>query len=261
MYKYMTNDIEKLIDEYNKEMSEILPIPEYVNPKNNDSIRILAISSSKMVGFKAEIANILDVNVGNEILFILDENGRINVRKSADKLMLESNEKFISASKISASKIREGKTDLIFRVPKDIPRILKIEDKERLVWILDDENNILIKNTTLSDNCIIKGEILDISAIGNNTMGIPEIVRDLLLAEAGDVIVFTFENNNIIVKSFSDNENLSNIAMSTISCNLRAYFNKTLERFTNPKNGHILWILDNNGEIILRNTILPNSCI
>ena len=139
----MTNDIENLIDEYNKELSEILPIPEYVNPKNNGSIRILAISSSKMVGFKAEIANILDVNAGNEILFILDENGRINVRKSADKLMPRPNEKFISASKISASKIHEGKADLIFRISTDIPRILKIEDKERLVWILDDKNNII----------------------------------------------------------------------------------------------------------------------
>ena len=257
----MTNDIETLIGEYNKEMSEILPIPEHVNPKNNDSIRILAISSSKIVGFKAEIANILDVNVGDELLYILDDNGRINVRKSTDKLMLGPNEKFISLSKISASKIYEEKADLIFRIPRDISKILKIKDKGRLVWILDDKNNILIKNTTVSDNCTIKGEILDISALSHNTIGIPEIVRDLLLTEAGDVIAFIINNNNIVVKPFTDIENLSSIAMSTISRSLRANFNKTLEGFTNPKDGHLLWILDNNGEIILRNTILPNSCI
>ena len=259
----MTNDIgiEMLIEEYNKMMDEIFPVPEYVNSKNNDSIRVLALSSSKIVGFKDEIANILAANVGDDLLFILDANGWINVRKSTDKLMLEPNEKFISVSKISASKIYEGKAYLIFRIPKDITKILNIKEKERIVWMLDNKNNVIIKDTLLSDNCIIKGEILDISAFSYQSMGIPEIVRDLLFSEAGDVIVFAIKNDNVIVKSFADIENLKRIAISTISISMRASFNKTLKSFTNSKDGHLLWILDMDGDIILRNTILPNTCI
>jgi bifunctional DNA-binding transcriptional regulator/antitoxin component of YhaV-PrlF toxin-antitoxin module len=262
----MTNDIEILIDEYNKEISETLPIPEHVHSKDSELIRVLTISSSKMASLKTEIANILDVNVGDEILYILDKNGMVNVRKSKDKLMPGPNEKFISVGKISATKIAatkfyEGKAALVLTIPRDIHRILKVEDKERLAWILDDKNNIIIKDTMLSDNCTIKGEILDISATSYNSVSIPEIVRDLLLTEAGDVIVFTTDDNNIIVKSLSDTENLKSIAMSTISRSFRATFNKTLKSFTNPKDDHLLWILDNNGEIVLRNTFLPKTCI
>jgi hypothetical protein len=256
----MVDDIETLIDEYNKEISETLHISECINSKIDDSIRVLAITSSKMASLNEEVANILDVNVGDEIIYVLDDNGMINVRKSTANLTLKYNEKFISINKISATKFH-GRACFVFRISRDIPRILKIEDKERLVWILDDNNNVIIKNATLSDNCIIKGEILDISAISHNAMGIPEIVRDLLLTTAGDVIAFCTKNNNIIVKSLSDIENLKSIAMSTISISFRANFNKTVKSLINPIDNHLLWILDINGDIILRNTVLPDSCI
>lgn len=251
------DNIEKLIDEYNKEMSETFPVPEHINSKNNDSAKVLALSSSKVAGFKEEIAVILDVNVGDELLYILDANGKINVRKSTDKLTLGPNEKFISSGRISVSNI----SGLFFRIPKDVTRILNIKEKERIVWILDDKNNVIIKDTMLPDNCIIKGEILDISAFSYQSIGIPEIVRDLLLVEAGDVIVYTIKNDNIIVKPFDEIDNLTSVAMSTISGSLRANFNKTLEKLISPKGDHLLWILDMDGDIILKNIVLPNGCI
>lgn len=252
----MTNDIEALIDEYNNEISEILPISEHINSKINDSIRVLDISPSKIIGFKAEIAHILNVNGGDNILYILDANGMINARKGTDKLMLGPNEKFISNSTISSDK-----GHFVFRMPADIPKILQIKDKERLIWILDNKNNVLIKDTILSENCIIKGEILDISVFSYRQFGIPTIVRDLLLVDAGNIIVFAIKNNNVIVKSFADIDNLESIGMSKISTSLRASFSKPLEKFINPKDNHLLWILDMDGDIILRNTVLPNNCI
>lgn len=248
----MTRNIDELIEEYNKEIS----VPKK-NLENNDSIRVLAITGNRFIGFKAEIAHILNVNIGDEILYILDANGRINVRKSPDKLILGHNEKFISLNKIS----EEGRGHFKFKVPIDILRILKIRDKERLVWILDDKNNVLIISTILPEQCTFNGILLDISSFSFRQVSIPTSVRDLLLVDAGDIIVYSVKNDNIIVNSFTDIDKLINVGMGMISTSLQAHLSKSIENFINPKDHHLLWILDIDGDIILRNTFLPKICI
>ena len=261
------DNIKNLIDEYNKEVSEILPFPKYTNPNNSGSIRVLGITPARNLKFKAEteIALALGVNAEDEILYTLDTNGIINVKKITDKMHLRPNEKFISAARIGKAETPSHLQTLQTTIPKDISRILKIKDKERLAWILDDNNNVIIKNTIFPDTCAINGEILDISFLAHNrSINIPPNIRNLLNINAEDVIVFVIKNGNIIIKPFKDIDiNIDNLKyeLTMVQTTGQIYLTKILKDFINPKDNHLLWILDTDGDIILRNTVLPNTCI
>lgn len=257
-------NIEDLINEYNKEVSEI-PFPKHVNPSNSNSIRVLGITATKNVKFKSEtaIARTLGINAGDEILYTLDANGMINVKKITDHP--SPNEKFISVAKIGKVENQSGLSTLQTTIPKDISMILKIKDKDRLVWIVDENNNVIIKDTTLPDTCIINGIILDISAVSHNrAINIPPNVRNLFFINAEDVIVFVIKNDNIIIKPFEDLDididNLRKHELATVQSTGQIYLSKILTDFINIKDNHLLWILDKDGDVILRNTVLPNAC-
>ena len=86
-------------------------------------------------------------------------------------------------------------------------------------------------------------------------------MRDLIFVESGDVIVFVIKNCNVIIKPLEEmDELLEIVGMSKITDMEHIHLRKELLNIIYPKDSRILWILDIDGDIILRNTVLPNTC-
>ena len=56
-------------------------------------------------------------------------------------------------------------------------------------------------------------------------------------------------------------DNLMKHELTMVQTTGQIYLTKILKDFINPKDNHLLWILDTDRDIILRNTVLPNTCI
>lgn len=231
---------------------------------STDTIKILSITtltSFELTTLAKIIAVILKVNIGDEILFILDKNGIINIRKSEGKLILKSTEKFLSSSKIGG---RIG--SLYLTIPKDIMNILKIQEGDNIAWILDENNNVIIKDAVLPDSCTISGIMVDTSIISYQSTTIPINVRDLILVEVGDIVILAIKNGNLIIKGIGEDVNdLEVIAVLRLNFNRTIHLRKEIQNIINPiiniiNTNDILWILNKDGDIIMRNTVLPSIC-
>lgn len=245
---------------------------------NIHNIKILAINHLSRAGIsiKKDIAELLKINVGDEILFILDENDHINIRKHSSLLLPKPKETYLSSAKISSTLNNK----ITVFITKDIANMLDLDEDRAILWILDENGNIIIRNTFLFPDCTnnifnrvihkdISAMIIEMTKIYYGLTSITRRIEDIIIQSVEDKILFiTDEFDNIIVTTeklfLSSDSKYSNylILRSVRPIKFHIELGKKLLNMLNVKDGDsILWILDENGDLIIRDTILPKSCL
>lgn len=225
------------------------------------------ITADNKTTIKKEIADILKISAKDDILFILDENRRIIIRRYPTPLRLE--EKFLSSAKVGERIFgKERETEFRIHVSKDVIDILEVDKDRKILWILDENGNIILRNTFLFSKCAI--DILNqdtsamiifltkISTAGLTT--IPKEVLDILDIDIGDTIAFIIDKfGNITVNVAPLSNEL--LGETKIYDAYKIYFSiEVREKLKVDIGDNILWIFDENGNVIIKNTILPNTC-
>jgi bifunctional DNA-binding transcriptional regulator/antitoxin component of YhaV-PrlF toxin-antitoxin module len=233
------------------------------------------ITLTKTISFSKEIADMLKVNIGDEILYILNKNGVVIIRKFEGDVILGPGERYLS----SCTVYRKGVSFSVY-IARDIMQINNVDIGYDVIFIVDSDINIrdiniIIRNAFLSNTCSIDMLNKDISALiidittlqSNNQTTLPKNVRDILGVDEGDIFALSIDEFNNVIIHRGVSKNLKPTAMYclqeaklgartlfTISNEVRNILNIT----TGDK---ILWIVDEDGNIIIRNTILPDSCM
>ena len=225
--------------------------------KLEDLPRIIGIYSTR--SSIKRMADVTKINIGDNILFVLDEYGHVNVRPYSP---LMPREKYISSIKFGSR--------LVIQIPKDVMDILEIGEDEKILWILDENGNIIIKNTFLPTDCtkiILKQDIgaMAISLSHINRRGfttIPIEISDLFDMQIGDTITLSLDTHDNIIVNIDITTN-SDRSIQTTKIYKEFHIHLDTDVRTKLKidiEDSILWILNENGHIIIRNTILPNVC-
>ncbi len=250
------NDVDQLIDECNKVINLEYIVNDNYSGNSTYSDQLEVISFTKVgpsTSISEDVTNKLGVKAGDEILFILDNNGIINVKKFIGYPILGDDEIFISSSRIG----HVGKSTIV-SISKDLLRILK---DRYILWILDEKDNIIIRNSILSD-CINKfNSVLSMSIHDTpNRIFVPLNVRDILMVDYGSIIAFILKNDEIIVKNIEDVTDTANLLyVNKINVLGSFYIKEDVIDMANITN-KILWLLDDFGNVVLRNNFLPNAC-
>lgn len=162
---------------------------------------------------------------------------------------------------ISYGTIRNYDKVFVMTIPPIIRDILKSGIGDDILWIVDENTNIIIKNSILPENCITKESsiLMDITYASPLHTRIPKIVREYLKVGLGDNVAFIYDNNVTIEKYDEKNKPSKLIGMTKISFRTEIYLEKKIRALLDLED-LILWILDSNGNIILKNAILPDKC-
>ncbi len=227
------------------------------------------ISGSRQIAMSKEIANILELNKGDEVLFII-KNGIIYVRKFKDKVQLDQGEEYISSSTVTIS---NGHIDIYF--PSIINSIINVERDDNILWLTDNYRNIMLRNTVLLDKCSkeifnknISALIIDMTTLTrNNILTIPFEIINILGIYEGEKIILSIdtESNNFIVSRESGQNTV--VQEAIVYCGSTKYnwfmqLRKDITEFFNMDFGDkFLWIFDENGNIFMRDAVLPDICL
>jgi hypothetical protein len=214
-----------------------------------------------------EIIDFLELSKGDEILFIL-KNNNIYVRKFKDNVPLNQEEKYISSSAITAYR-KYFKT----LISKDVMKLLNIDPSEQFLWTIDSDNNVIIRNTILIDCCSKELLKKDIPALIIGTskitiindklvVWIPKEIIDILGILVCEKIVLSMDKyyNIIISRELGHNLLIQDVKTNYIR-HPRIYLSNEIIDILDIKFGDkILWIYDEDGNIILKNAYLPDNC-
>ena len=99
-------------------------------------LSISTISANRRISIKKEIMDLLDINFGDEILYILDKNGIVNIRKFKGKMLLETGEKYISSSCINWHKTINY-THSSVTISGNVRQAVNADIEDKILWILD----------------------------------------------------------------------------------------------------------------------------
>jgi bifunctional DNA-binding transcriptional regulator/antitoxin component of YhaV-PrlF toxin-antitoxin module len=226
-------------------------------------LNVSSIASNNSTLIKNEIADILKIKDEDEIIFVLDENNRINVKRYPVPLV--PGEKFLSSSRIGERE-REKEPQFYTHISPDIVNIIELDEYRKILWILDKNGNIIIKNVFLSSECTkyilghkISAMIISLSKIRHlRTTTLPSGIVEILDINIGDTIAFYLNEFNNIVVTTIPNRSLG-IEVKVLDKYV-IYFTKIMEILNVNIGDNILWILDENGNIIIKNIILHDSC-
>lgn len=238
---------------------------------------IKIMDSSKITRFvtitiPSDITDILNLSVDDEILWIFGENRNIILRKSSgirpSFKELKPRELFIARSVASLiPKRKEWRTT----VPKEIREILHIPIVDRILWALDENTNIIIMSSVLSNDCIrdilnndLSATVIYVTPIsGDGIMTFPKEIRELLDISHGDIIILNDTNDSITITK-SPIASIYHFAkiLGTKMDTFFIYLGKEIrDRLKVDIGDNILWIIDNRKNIIIRNTFLPDICL
>lgn len=297
------------------------------------TIRIISrtkIKQNKTITLDREITDILEVNRGDEILYILNKNGIVNIRKFKGNVILGPGEKYLSSCMVSYDGDHFTTT-----ITTDVRQAINVDMGDDALLIIDNDRNIIIRNAFLLNRCSIdminkniSSLVIDITTFFQNKTTLPKNTRDILEVGEGDIIILSLDDSdNIIVQSvYQLNKQLPCKQLSTTKvvsqinlttpvdhcpkegsnrlkpitpaghyqlnkqlpveaghCQLKTVSQKmaknllqevkllrdaqfiiskelsdTLNIITGDK---ILWIIDEDGNIIMRNAILSDNCI
>ncbi len=223
-------------------------------------ISVCKITPHRRISIKKEIIDLLDINIGDEILYILDENGIINIRKFKGDIILGKGEKYISSSSITPW--------METTITSDIRQIINADIGDNILLILDNKGNIIIRNTVILDECSINIFNKDITALiigvssfyhQNKSAAIPKEIMDILGVYEGDKVILSLdEYGNITVSKEIGDNLLQEIILNRQYPNV--YLKKKVVDIINPTN-KILWYVDEKINIIIKNNLLPDNCI
>ena len=225
------------------------------------------ITPNRRTSLKKEIMNLLDANIGDEILFILDKNGIINIRKFKGDMTLGTGEKYISSSYITRHKTQTH-TNATVTITGDVRHIVNADIGDKILWILDNDGNIIIRNNVILNGCSINIFSKDITALvigmsslmyQNNIVAIPKEITDILGVYEEYKIMLSLDNYGNIIVSKEIGENL--LQESTINNRYpNIYIINTVIDILEAVD-KILWYFDEEGNIIIKNNLLPDNCI
>lgn len=224
------------------------------------AISISTITSSRATTIKKEVSDFLGLNIGDEILYILDKNGIINIRKFRGNTILENGEKYVSVALITPS--------MSIAITSEVRQYVNAAIGDQILWILDNTGNIILRNTVILGECsknifnkYVTALIIDISSFvrqSNNTSISKEIVDILGLFE-GDKITFLLDKYGNIVVSKETGENL--LQESTINRKYPTiYTTRKVLEILKPTD-KIMWFFDEEGNVLIKNNLLPDICI
>lgn len=231
-------------------------------------LKVLSLSriyQSRSTVLKKEIMNLLDVNVGDEILFILDRNGIVNIRKFKGDIALRTGERYLSSSYIALHKIQTN-INYIVTITGDVRRAVNADIGDQVLWLLDNDGNIIIRNNVTLGKCSTNIFNKDIGALiigltildSQNKTSIPKEITDILGIYEGYKFMLSLDEYGNIIISKETGENL--LQEATINRQYpNVYITKIVINILEPID-KILWIFDEEGNIMIKNNLLPDNC-
>jgi bifunctional DNA-binding transcriptional regulator/antitoxin component of YhaV-PrlF toxin-antitoxin module len=230
-------------------------------------LSLSGISPNKSTSLKKEIMNLLHINFGDEILFILDENGIVHIRKFKGDVVLGTGEKYLSSSRM-AKHNRKTHINTSVAIAREVIQAVNVDIGDKILWIFDEEGNIIIRNNVILDGCSTKIFNKDIGALiigltilnyQNKTTGIPKEIVDILGLYEGAKIVFSLDDYDNIIISKEIRKNVLEETIVTGRDNRIYLTNTVIDILDNTDK--ILWLFDEEGNIIIRNDLLHDNCI
>ncbi len=240
-------------------------------------LKVLSLSSitqTKRIAIKKEIMNLIDANIGDDILYILDKNGIVNIRKFKGNVTLGIGEKYISSSIITQHK-PHLKTSIT--IASDVRNAVNVDIGDKILWILDNDGNIIIRNNVILGKCSKNIFNKDITALliyvssltFQNQISIPKEITDILGVYEGDKFILSLDEYGNIIVSKEIEENLlqevnlleENLLQESIISRQypTIYLKQTTIDIIEPID-NILWFFDEKGNIIIKNDLLPDNC-
>lgn len=224
------------------------------------ALSLSIISPNRTMSIKKETIDLLDINFDDEILFVLDKNGAVNIRKSDENTTLGTGEKYISTSHIFQHR---GQTyiNTSITVTGDVRRAVNADIGDKILWLIDNNGNIIIRNDVILGECStnIFNKDIGVLIIGLTqlphhckTLPIPKEIRDILGIYEGDKTVLSLdEYNNIIVSAETEKNMMVHYEKRLIDAVINILDNTD----------KILWFIDEEGIIIIKSDLLPDNCI
>jgi bifunctional DNA-binding transcriptional regulator/antitoxin component of YhaV-PrlF toxin-antitoxin module len=197
----------------------------------------------------------LGLNVGDQILYTSDEKGNVILKGPIIKIPFH-------VYVIDATTYGEKR---LATLPVAVAKMLEIENEDRLVFVLDEKGDVILKNHNIILKTPIKKYVTNTIIIDSTTYGdrgmttIPSTVSKMLEIEKGDQLIFILdEKGNVILKGPKINHN--NIIDTTI------YRENGLITITSmiasilkiEKGDQILFVLDEIRNVILKGPMIEN---
>jgi bifunctional DNA-binding transcriptional regulator/antitoxin component of YhaV-PrlF toxin-antitoxin module len=207
------------------------------------------------------VSKALHVDVGDEILYILDKNGHINVRKHPSKL--EEGEKYLDSATILGQTVEHmhpkhprRKKDVKSRLPEYMAKIINLGEDRNILWSVDNNGNVTIKDTfTLLNNNVSAMVISFGDMLREGVFTIPSEIVNILDMHIDDTIIFILdENDNIMVKRATTKTPQLLLGSSVVYDNYEIIISYDIREKLNSSNGDILWTMDENGNIVISST-------
>lgn len=228
-------------------------------------ISIYKIPKTRVVYLKKEIMDFLDINIGDYISYILSENGFINVRKFKGDMILGKGDKYIA----SAHVIQTTGSNIRASIASDVRQAVNVDIGDNILWILDSEGNIILRNTVILSgssknifNKDITALVIGMSPLTrhNKQAGIPKEIVDILGVHRGYKVVLSLDEYGNIIVSKETRKNILEEVVITGSEDYRIYLTEEVIDILDTVD-KILWFFDEEGNIIIKNNLLPDNCV
>jgi len=156
---------------------------------------------------------------------------------------------------------------ILVRIPEDVGSAINADIGDKILWILANDGNMTLRNNVILDGCSIDIFHKDVGALiiglstadlGRNILNIPKEIIDILgLVSRNRVTLSLDDYDNIIVS----NETRKNLLQEfSVTSNYKCILKKSVIDMINTSD-KVLWFFDEKGDIIIKNDLLPDSCI
>jgi bifunctional DNA-binding transcriptional regulator/antitoxin component of YhaV-PrlF toxin-antitoxin module len=225
-------------------------------------LEVISVSKigTNRIYIKKEIIDYLNIDNGDEILYILDRNGTVNIRKFKKYVNLGVGEKYIYSAGITFLK-----TEVVAHISSEVIGYINADIGDKILWILDSKGNIIIRNSVILNGCslnIFKKEIsaliINLSMIYQKMVTtVPKEIIDILDIYRGDKIILSLDQYDNIIFSKKMRKNV--IQEATVSDKYSIYLGNIPINILDRPN-KILWLVDEEGNVVIKNNLLHDNC-
>lgn len=146
------------------------------------------------------------------------------------------------------------------RIPEYMIKILNLGEDRNILWCIDSNRNIIIKDTFIFLNNNIPAMVISFgNMIRYGVFTIPSEIVNILDIHINDIIVFILdENDNIMVKRATTTISPLLLGSSTVYAHYDIIISHDdiRKRFDDSDKEDILWVIDDNGNIIISSTCI-----
>jgi antitoxin component of MazEF toxin-antitoxin module len=165
---------------------------------------ISSIYSNKHTGITKDIIDLLGADIGDDILFVVDEYGVVKIRKSG--MEIKKGEKYIGASHLvryaKRQKYREQSGSTSMSITGDVRQAINVDIGDDILWILDQDGNIILRNNIILEKCSFEtlnknvGALiigLSTMSLDNNVLNMPKEIIDILGVYEEDKVTLSLD--------------------------------------------------------------------